>query len=256
MKAVEALFSPTGGTCRAAEAVSAAWPVEKIRMDLMSRTAEPSGVEFDVGDLCLAAVPSFGGRVPEIAARRLAEMKGNGARAVAMAVYGNRAYDDTLLELKDLLEGAGFVCAAAVAAVAQHSIMPQFAAGRPDERDRAELTDFGRRIWDSLKGEKARDLVLPGNRPYRTYGGLPLKPRAGKACTRCGLCAERCPVGAIPPDDPVRTDGDACITCMRCAAACPVRARALSAPMVWAAARKMKKSCEGRKENQLFLPEG
>ena len=69
----------------------------------------------------MAAVPSYGGRVPEIAVSRLKQMKGNGARAVLLVVYGNREYEDTLLELSDVMEAAGFSPVAAVAAVAEHS---------------------------------------------------------------------------------------------------------------------------------------
>lgn len=85
-------------------------------------------------DLCLIAVPSFGGRVPEIALSRLREIKGNGASAVLIAVYGNRAIDDTLLELKDTLVPLGFCCIAAVSAVAEHSIMRCYGTGRRQRR--------------------------------------------------------------------------------------------------------------------------
>lgn len=40
-------------------------------------------------------------------------MQGNGVRAVLPAAYGNRAYGDTLLELKNTLTDAGFRCVAA-----------------------------------------------------------------------------------------------------------------------------------------------
>ena len=58
--------------------------------------------------------------------RKISFLKGNGARAVLLVVYGNREYEDTLLELSDVMEAAGFSPVAAVAAVAEHSIMHQF----------------------------------------------------------------------------------------------------------------------------------
>lgn len=67
-----------------------------------------------------------------MAVTRLARMKGNGAAAVLIVVYGNRACDDTFAELQDTLEAAGFLCVAAVAAVAEHSILRQYAAGKPE----------------------------------------------------------------------------------------------------------------------------
>ena len=61
------------------------------------------------------------------------------ARAVLMCVYRNRAYEDTLLELADTAEKAGFHVIAAVAAIAEHSVIREIAAGRPDAADRARL---------------------------------------------------------------------------------------------------------------------
>ncbi len=101
-------------------------------MDLCSRDTDFAALLLKEEDICLVAVPSYGGRVPGLAVSRLRQIKGNSARAVLIAVYGNRAYEDTLVELRDVLEEAGFSCVAAVAAVAEHSIMRQFAAGRPD----------------------------------------------------------------------------------------------------------------------------
>lgn len=180
-------------------------------------------------------------------------MKGNRARVISVAVYGNRAYDDTLLELQDVLSEAGFCPVAAIAAVAEHSIMHQFAAGRPDAEDRKELTGFADRIRRGIQAGKLRNVpVVPGNRPYRTYGGVPMKPRSGRSCTKCKVCAAKCPVGAIPADMPMSTDHDRCITCMRCIKVCPQKNRSVSKVLVAAGAQKLKKACKDRKKNELF----
>ena len=127
-------FSPTGGTHRAAGLFAQSFSKECIPVDLTDRTLTFSGIPFSKQDICLAAVPAYGGRVPCPAAARLAQMHGGGARAILMAVYGSRAYEDTLAELYDILTAAGFRCTAGVAAVARHSIFPQFAAGQPYPR--------------------------------------------------------------------------------------------------------------------------
>ena len=135
------LFSPTGGTRAVADALC---PGQVI--DLCDRDRDFAAVTLTADDVAIIAVPSYGGRVPVPAARRLAQVQGNGARALLVCVYGNRAYEDTLAELADLAEAAGFRVAAGVAAVAEHSIARQFAAGRPDEADKTVLQDYWAKI--------------------------------------------------------------------------------------------------------------
>ena len=254
MSCYQIIFSPTGGTQMVADIISAAWNGPVQTLDLADPQADFSRYTFRPEDLCLIAVPSFGGRVPAIAAERLAQLKGQDARAVLVAVYGNRAYDDTLLELEDIAMAGGFRCVAAVAAVAEHSLLRRFAAGRPDAADRQELQGFGRQIQSRLAQEaESAPVQVPGNRPSREYHGVPLHPQAGRRCDGCGLCAARCPVQAISAANPKLTDQGRCITCMQCVAICPQQARRTKRLLTMGAARKMKKACSGRKPNQLFL---
>lgn len=246
------VFSPTGGTKRVMELLEKEFEPEKT-FDL-TREADCQGTEFSKEDVCLVGVPSYGGRVPQTAVERLKGFRGNGAKAVMAVVYGNRAYEDTLLELKDVLVSCGFEPDAAVAAVAEHSIMRRFAKGRPDEQDAEELKKFAGSIKAHLsENEEKRDLKVPGKRPYREYHGVPLKPEAGKKCIRCGKCAGQCPTGAIPKENPRLTDKNKCISCMRCVSICPNQARKLNQVLLLASSQKLKKACSGRKENELFL---
>ena len=249
----EILFSPTGGTMKTANLLTKEFSADVRVVDLMDRTADFSAIPFTQEDLCIVAVPSFGGRVPAPAVKRLSRMKGNGARAILMAVYGNRAIDDTLLELKDVLTQAGFRPVAALEAVAQHSIMPQFGPGRPDNQDHRELMDFAKQIKEKLSCEASEDLTVPGHFPYRAYNGIPMKPKADHGCIRCGHCARHCPVGAIPQDAPNHTNTKICISCMACTAFCPQRARKVSPLVLIPAGLAMRKSCKGRKPNKLYL---
>lgn len=202
----------------------------------------------------MVAVPSFGGRVPAIAAARLEKIRANGAKAILIVVYGNRAYDDTLLELKTMLRNFGFCCVASVAAVEEHSIMHRYAQGRPGHKDLEELAQFAKQIRQRIEeGRIPDDLALPGSSSYREYHGVPIKPVTKKSCTNCGLCAKKCPVQAISLTNPSKTDHKKCISCMRCISICPTHSRSINKILVAIAASKMKKSCSEPKKNELFL---
>lgn len=254
MSIYKIVFSPTGGTQKAADIFTRVLCEKPVEIDLSKAEENFGKWKFQEEDVCVVAVPSYGGRVPEIAASHLKQMQGRNARAVLLVVYGNRAYEDTLLELKDTLKSVGFRCVAALTAVAEHSIMHQFGNGRPDGGDCKELEQFADRISEELeKGNLSEDVDVPGSRPYREYSGIPLKPRAGKKCTACQICAQKCPAGAISKENPRKTDAKLCISCMRCISVCPQGARSLNRLMLAAASGKMKKACSGRKENELFL---
>lgn len=172
----------------------------------------------------------------------------DGAKCTLVCVYGNRAYEDTLAEMEDAAKESGFRIVAAVAAVAEHSIMPQYASGRPDASDKRQLEQFA----EQIAGKEETAVSIPGNRPYKKAGGAGLVPKAGKGCTKCGLCAKNCPVQAIDPVN-FKADSKKCISCMRCVKQCPENARTVNGAMVSIAAQVIKKACSLRKENELFL---
>ena len=138
-----------------------------FRSDLTDSKTDFSGISLKEEDAALIAVPSYGGRVPETAVKRLSQIKGNGAKAILVCVYGNRAYEDTLAELEDTAKAAGFRITAAVAAVAEHSIARQFAAGRPDSQDQAQLTEFAGKIRKKLS---SGDTAEPARSEERRVG--------------------------------------------------------------------------------------
>ena len=244
-------FSPTGGTKKVADILAKELGSNWQEIDLC-RDVVP--VRMTAEDVCLVSVPSYGGRVPNVAINRLKDISGNGAKAVLVCVYGNRDWDDTLTELQDVLEAQSFICVAAAAAVAEHSIFRQFATGRPDTADVAELTVFAAKIKAKLNGGVFAALNIAGSHgTYKEYGGVPFKPEGNENCGGCGICAERCPAGAIDPKSPRETDKDKCISCMRCVQLCPSHARDLDAVFMAQMGEKMAPKLSGHKENHLFL---
>ena len=251
MKYYQLIFSPTGGTERVSKAVTQTWP-QVDTIDLSNPHTDYAAISFDKSSLVLIAMPSFGGVAPQLALERLSMIHGNSAVCAIAAVYGNRAYEDTLIQMEDYAQNAGFQVIAAISAVAEHSIIHEYAAGRPNENDCNELARFGNEI---LKKAAACDFSkpsVPGSRPYKN-SETGMVPKADSNCNACGLCAQKCPAGAISADAPRVTDKNKCISCMRCVTICPNKARKVSSVMTAIAAAAIKKACSVEKANELFV---
>ena len=108
MRVFDIVFSPTGGTERASGYIANALEGETVAVDLTDSGLGFRTVAMTKEDVAVIAVPSYGGRVPAVAAERLGMMRGNGAQAVLVCVYGNRAYEDTLVELEDAAKARAF----------------------------------------------------------------------------------------------------------------------------------------------------
>lgn len=191
---------------------------------------------FNKDDLVIAGIPVYAGRVPNVLLKFLNTISGNGATAVAVVLYGNRDYDDALIEFKDILESNGFNVIAGGAFVGEHSFSTTLGANRPDEQDMAAAGDFAAKIYDKTKtpGENPA-VVVSGNKPYREYyrlkdqngnsvSILKATPKTNSGCIDCKLCAEVCPMGSIDSDDVSKITG-ICIKCCSCIKKCPVGAK-------------------------------
>ena len=248
MNTVEIIFSPTGGTEKAAHMISGQWSESTVKIDLSDPSAAYSQYVINKDDQVLIAMPSFGGRAPAVAIERRKKITGNGANCTIVCIYGNRAYEDTLVEMEDAAKQCGFNVVAAVSAVAQHSIIPQYAANRPDASDEKQLAEFANRI----AGKTEPVSSVPGNRPYKKAGGGGLVPKPSSNCVKCGVCADTCPVQAIDHKTFI-ADSKKCISCMRCMKRCSYDARKVNGALVSVATMAIRKVCSVRKENELFL---
>lgn len=250
MKTYKIIFSPTGGTENVANAITSNWTdIETI--DLSNNNSNYN-ISLEKGSLSLIAMPSFGGLAPQLALDRLCKIKAIGCKCAIVAVYGNRAYDDTLLQMKDYSEKAGFQVIAAISAVAEHSIIHAYASGRPDVNDIKELCGFGEKVLEKATENANINISVPGNRPYKKAGAAMI-PKASSSCTNCGACAKVCPAGAIDSSNPRTVDKSKCIGCMRCISVCPAGARKANPVMTKIAALAIKKACSEPKKNELFI---
>lgn len=253
MRYVQIVFSPTGGTLKAAEAVTGQWSESVETIDLTDPSKDFSEYHFEKEDIVLIAVPSYGGRVPSAAAERIKKLNGGGAKCTLMCVYGNREYEDTLVEMEDIAKERGFTVKAAIAAIAEHSIVRKYAAGRPDTDDIKRLKEFAETALEKMREENSdANLKLVGNRPYKKSSGMSVVPKAGKNCVKCGLCAKKCPVQAISAENIGTADTKKCILCMRCVTVCPHSARNVGKAMLTAVSLMLKEPCSERKECEFF----
>lgn len=240
------VFSATGRCEKVADAFCSVFEnVEKIDL-----SGDADAIEIPADELCLIAASVYGGCVPAPAVDNLLKIKGAGAKAVIMAVYGNRDYDDALTELKAVCETAGFTVVGAVAAVAQHSLLPAVAAHRPDAEDEKQLKAFAEKTAELTEPMKA---VIKGKITQGAAHSLPVHPKTTKDCVKCGICAAKCPAKAISMDNPQLTQKDSCITCMRCVEICPQNARVLLPAVMRMANPIMKKVWGKHTENEFYL---
>lgn len=254
MKITTVYFSATYTTRKVVEYIANRLGDEINVYDITNDTSTDE-VMISKDELLIVGIPVYAGRVPTMAVERIQRFKGEGTRAVALAVYGNRDYDDALLELSDILSSNGFQVISAGAFIAQHSIFPKVGANRPDENDFQEMNAFADETKKiiGMDNEKLLPIHIPGNRPYKVPGSIPIYPSGTKTCKECGKCAKLCPAGAIPLEHPKEVDETKCIKCGRCIVVCPTQSRKFQGMAYTMASMKFNMAYKERREPDMFF---
>lgn len=247
-------FSPTHTTKKTVQAIGKGFECEVIDHNLTF--ACDSNEEFSLGenDLAIVGVPVYAGRVPEIATNILKRVHGDKTLATAVVVYGNRAYEDALLELKNILKDNNFNVIAGGAFIGEHSYTNKVGTKRPDANDLEIATNFGKKIAELIETNSYKtDIDVPGNFPYRD--GMPkmnFAPMANDNCVYCRKCYFSCPTGAINKRKPDVVEVEKCIRCYACIKACTFDARAIPNNPLEKIVKFLETSCTERKEPELF----
>lgn len=237
-------FSGTGTTRRTVERIAGGiasrlnLPAESVDFSRPAVRQETLG--FGEKDLVVFGTPVYAGRVPNVLLPFLQErVVGGGALAVPVVLFGNRNYDDALIELRNILAADGMHPIAAGAFVGEHSFSRVLGADRPNAEDEALMDEFAARVAALAAGLDAapvKSVAVRGQEPLRPYytprdrAGNPInilkvKPKTDLSrCGGCGLCADLCPMGSIDPADVSAVRG-ICIKCCACVKGCPTDAK-------------------------------
>lgn len=250
-------FSPTHSSKKIARAVAAVMARNMgkaaVEHDLTFPDGRTERLACEADDTLLLAFPVYAGRVPRVLMDFLAALTGKGGAAVPVAVYGNRHYDDALLEAVDILQRQGFAVPAAAAFVAEHSLTARVGAGRPDAQDMAVVQSFAEDAAAAVLSACCTRVAVPGKRPYRDVPpAADLRPQTAENCTQCMLCATGCPMQVISFDDAAKIS-QGCIRCCACVRACPEGAKSFDQEPVLNIVNMLEKNCMNRREPELFV---
>lgn len=256
-------FSPTGTTKRVIQSIAEGVNIENVtHNDITKQEDRETPIEVKENELLIVAVPVYMGRVPDIVNKSLSSIKADKTPVVPVVVYGNRAYDNALLELKDIVENTRCITIAGAAFIGEHSFSSDeypIAKSRPDSNDEEYAVNFGKQIKDKLNNtlsiEDTDDLIIPGTRPYGGVTELWSVDfiEISEKCTDNGICADICPTGAINPENIRQIDIEKCISCCACIKICPQNARTMKESKVKDATIRLNSNCSHRKEPETYI---
>lgn len=252
-------FSPTKTTKKIIESIAQGIGAEIINEIDLTTNCSNNKIRIEKNQFTIFGAPVYGGRIPETATKRFKNISSDNSLSAVIAVYGNRAYEDALTELKDISQSCGFKTIAAGAFIGEHSFSfnnVEVAKDRPDKDDLNMAFSFGKQIHDKLSNENySSELKVPGNNPYRK-----LKERSVLSpdtlhsdCKLCGVCVDVCPTGAITLNSHIETVKESCIWCCACVKSCEHNARIMNNSVVGDLQEWLIENYSERKEPELFL---
>ena len=262
-------FSPTGSTKSIAsligDGIANKLAVSNNKVDFTLPQQRLNKYYFTEQDFVIFAMPVYAGRIPNKILPFVQSMfLGENTPVVLVSVFGNRNFDESLMELKIELEKQNFRAIAAAAIVSQHVFSEQIAKNRPDQEDLQEIQQFIKDVTKQISEPKVANLDLPGHIPVGPYyvplgiSGDPVhflkaKPETDlNLCIDCKACAKVCPMGSISINDVSSIPG-ICIKCQACIKICPTNAKYFSDPDFISHVKMLEKNYSARSDNQFFL---
>ncbi len=250
-------FSPTGTTQKTTVGVAGGLAAKSVvHYDV---TLPGSSIETVLSDgVAIIGVPVYAGRVPELCLQRIQGITAKGLPCVLVALYGNREFEDALVELRDFATRQGFIVVAAGAFIGEHSYSTRekpIAAGRPNAEDLQLAEQFGQQVAAKINSGNLNPPEIAGDVPYKErvkFGGVAPETVRAK-CTLCGKCAEVCPTGVITVSERVVTEAEHCVMCCACVKTCEVDARPFNHPRVAEKRAMLVKNCSQPKAPVVFL---
>ena len=252
-------FSPTHCTkkltVKTAEKLSEVLEAKTKETDMTLPKEREKEIELNEKDVLVFGFPVYGGRIPLLLEPVIKKIKGSGNPVIIMAVYGNRNFDDALLEARDIFTKKGFRVVSAGAFIGEHSYTKNVGTGRPDTEDMKKAEEFAKETAEKIKNRDSIEILeVPGNKPYKERSaGIVAAPETGETCYDCMKCAEECPVSAISFGNPRTADINKCIHCCACVKGCPVEAKYFDNEMMKNFAVMLETKFAGKKENIIFI---
>lgn len=269
---VKAVFYSATGTTKGVVTSIAEQAAAKLGVPMesydFSRPADRGEVQtYGASELVIFGTPVYAGRVPNKMLPFVKELfKGEGTLAVPVVTFGNRNFDNGLIELRNELENNGFHTIAGAGFAVSHVFSDKIAPGRPDEKDQEAISRFAEAVAD--KAAKLEEIPAPiqvrGDDPvgpYYTPLGMDGKPAVfmkakpktvAEDCTDCKICAEACPMGSISYENPLEVPG-ICIKCQACVKKCPTHAKYFDDPAFLSHVEMLETNYTRRAEPEIFL---